>query len=106
MSENKAEDDLRTQLRFIKDMGGSRAQIDAAIAKNILREDLGYYDSRQTLYNLDEDTRDRLIAHARQDGAHAVISIASVQRELTAIKRLVVILSIINIGLATYALFR
>lgn len=105
MSRDEAKAALRSELRFIKDFGGGRAQRDAAIARNVLHEDLGYYDSQQFVYSLDEDTRDRLIAHARQDAAHAVISIASVQRELAAAKRLIVVLLIINIGLAAYALF-
>lgn len=40
------------------------------LGKQMLREDLGDYGTRgQTTYGLDEETRDRLIAHVRQDVA-------------------------------------
>ena len=44
----------------------------SALSKNVLHDDLGYYsDSADTnaIYNLSDETRDRLIAHIRQDAA-------------------------------------
>ena len=44
----------------------------SALSKNVLHDDLGYYsDSADTnaIYNLSDETRDRLIAHSRQDAA-------------------------------------
>lgn len=103
-SSREAESALRSQLKFIKDMGGGRTQQDAAIARNVLHEDLGYYDGQQSIYNLDDDTRDRLITHARQDAAHAVISAASIYQEVLSIKRRVAFLMVINVGLLITAL--
>lgn len=50
--------------------------IAAMTAQDILHEDLGWDDERppNNFYNLDKDTQDCLIALARQDVAHAVLT--------------------------------
>lgn len=79
----KPEDHLRQQLAFAKDMGARDGSIlNSIVAKNVLHEDLGRFDSFLPRYNLDEDTRDRLIVHARQDAAHAVINTAALLDQL------------------------
>ena len=70
--EQDAVDDLRLQLRTMRELGADQQAIDAATARNVLHEDLGYYRSKTTDYLLDEGVRDKLLAHARQDAAHAV----------------------------------
>ena len=47
-----------------------RKAVWSAFSKNVLHDDLGYFsDSDGTIYNLSDETRDRLIAHSRQDAA-------------------------------------
>jgi hypothetical protein len=60
--------------------------INAAIAKNVLHEELGYYSDQPCSYNLDQSTRDTLLAHARQDAAHALVINISLLRESAQLK--------------------
>ena len=91
-----ASEDLRARLGTIRAIQcDDLAAIDAATARNILHEELGYFSDPQTGYNLDESTRNRLMAHTRQDAAHAVLSLATltldvrkVGRDVRTIKRL------------------
>ncbi|MBY5317914.1 hypothetical protein GR210_27055 [Rhizobium leguminosarum] len=83
-----AEQDLQTRLQAIRSLGGNdQAFVDATIARNILHEDLGQFEGSLTTYNLDDATRDRLIAHARQDAAHAVMSASSLSKDVGGLKR-------------------
>lgn len=48
-------------------------ELSGIVAREGLHGELGYIDDGvPTVYNLDDDTRDRLIAHGRQDAAHAL----------------------------------
>lgn len=60
---------------------------NAVVARNVLHEELGYIGERRDPYHLDDDTRDILLAHARQDTAHALINSVSTLRELQSIQR-------------------
>ena len=70
-----ANEDWFALKRAMKEVGnGSEQAIDAEMGRHVLHGDLGRFrDEGLTNYYLDEDTRDRLIAHARQDASHAVI---------------------------------
>ncbi|MHC2454523.1 hypothetical protein ACVMIX_001164 [Rhizobium leguminosarum] len=83
-----AEADLKVRLDAIRSLGGDQAAVDAAIARNILHEELGQFeDSALATYNLDDTTRDRLIAHARQDAAHAIMGIGTLTNEVRSLRR-------------------
>ena len=108
MDKQTASDDLKTRLQVIRGVeGNNQAAIDATTARNILHEELGFFSDEQTTYNMDEVTRNRLIAHTRQDAAHAVLSVGNVAREVDKLKRLakaifcvlVVIAAVLIIGL-------
>jgi len=78
-----AKEALKAELDAIKSLRGDASMIDAAIGRNILREDLGEYKTDWLAsYSLDEHTRDRLIAHARQDAAHAVLIASRIRGEV------------------------
>jgi len=67
-------DDLRGMLNAVRDMPATAREKRSAIlnarSKNILDDDLGKFtDSMAFSYYLDDPTRDRLIAHTRQDTA-------------------------------------
>ncbi len=80
----------------------SDESMDAEFARLILHEDLGYLKKTwPTSYSLDEETRDRLIAHARQDAAHAVVNTTRLRKmaiDLTRTKRLTWISIALNIA--------
>lgn len=85
-----AEEALKTDLWAEKMIAGMKSTtMDAALARNILAGDLGEFKDRfLTAYSLDEDTRDRLIAHARQDAAHAVLIAVRNQKQIAGLKRM------------------
>jgi hypothetical protein len=55
---------------------------NALIAQNVLLEDLGHFGPNTPKYSFDSETRDRLIAHARQDAAHALINTSTLLQEM------------------------
>jgi hypothetical protein len=78
MNKNKTGDEaLRSELDAMAEWHAHGSdltpQINEITARNVLRTDLGFYSDIPADYDLDEATRDRLIAHCRQDAAHAVI---------------------------------
>ena len=71
-------EDLKSRLEAVSDFPFSkRSQHKGklnAISANILHDDLGEFsDSVEFDYHLDDTTRDRLIAHGRQDAAMAYL---------------------------------
>ena len=60
-------------------------------AYRTLNQDLGLEQSKPvSTYDLDDETRDRLIAHARQDASLAVIVAASCEKEILRVRSLVI----------------
>lgn len=96
MEKTTADADLKTRLNVIRTVeGNNQAAIDAVKARNILHEELGYFSDPQTEYGLDDATRNRLIAHTRQDAAHAVLAVGSLAHEVAKVKRLATIIVIL-----------
>jgi hypothetical protein len=69
-----------------------------AIAQGVLRDEIDS-DSKtgRFPFNLDQETRDILLAHARQDAAHALCNTASVLKRVRTLTRLVYLLLAINV---------
>jgi hypothetical protein len=65
---------LKAMERITDPTEDRRGFADQTLAKNILEAELGEYSDWQPEYFIDETTRDRLIAHTRQDAAHALLS--------------------------------
>jgi hypothetical protein len=85
-----ADEALKLQLSLAKDTASSRdweALANSVVARNTLQEDLGRYSSGGHHYNLDQDTRDRLLVHARQDAAHALLNTISMMKEMQKSRR-------------------
>jgi hypothetical protein len=57
------------------------------IARNSLHTDLGRYSGHLQVYHLDEDTRDRLLAYARQDAAEALCHVSTLMDEVRALRK-------------------
>jgi len=77
--QDNSEEALKLQISAIRDWtfaGDPELEgwIRGAIARNVLHEEIGLYADAQPTYHLDQETRDRLLAHARQDAAHALIN--------------------------------
>jgi len=119
MLEEAAEERIRSYYRnmilTIRDIEGHKLKADLSvahmIARTILHEDLGHFceeGDRPTLYTLDDDTKDRLLAHARQDSAHAVIlATDAVKRASTLLQWSIIctFLCLSNTSLLLYMLF-
>lgn len=78
-------EDMKSAIWARKALGGkvTPADTNAIIARSTLHGELGYLDDgTPTIYNLDEATRDRLIAHARQDASHALLNTISLLKAM------------------------
>lgn len=106
MHDQDATEALRMQLRAMKDLGADQRAIDAATARNVLHEDLGYFRSKSTEYVLDEATRDKLLAHARQDAAHAVYAALTAAREVKKLRHQVISMLLLVLAAAVWLLLR
>ena len=84
MDERKRKEDLLDRIQAERSVGRAAGDnetkikigIQAATAQNILHDDLGMFadsDGPAWAYDLEPERRDRLLAHARQDAAHAVV---------------------------------
>ena len=84
--EQTAEEALAITMKAMRELGASEEAIDAAAAKNVLHEDLGYFKSETQSYNLDDKTRDKLIVHTRQDVANAVYAATTAGKKVKALQ--------------------
>ncbi|MPZ30445.1 MAG: hypothetical protein GEV13_05525 [Rhodospirillales bacterium] len=89
MPEQDAAAALKASIQAAKELGGlSRNQQNALVAKNILHEELGYFGTDHLLdYDLDSETKGRLLAHCRQDAAHGVVNTSTALDQLRSISR-------------------
>jgi hypothetical protein len=76
-----------------------RGFADEMLAENILHKELGYFSDPLPEYSLDQETRDRLLAHARQDAAHGLIIALRLSNEVKALTGLIWTIRAILIGL-------
>lgn len=73
-----------------------------AVAQNTLQDELGEFPANfQSHYELDEATRDRLLAHTRQDSAHALLNTISLLLRLQWLQRQLTIFMLVTVGLLT-----
>jgi hypothetical protein len=87
---------LKLQLAAMKDTGCKDPNsLNGAIARNVLQEELGTLAIKRRpppVYHLDEDARDRLLAHARQDAAHALCNTVTLLNQMKVLRRAMLIL--------------
>ncbi|MCJ2112970.1 hypothetical protein MKK64_17455 [Methylobacterium sp. E-025] len=69
------------------------------IARETLHDELGYNGPPETQYDLDQGTRDILLAHARQDAAHALCNSIALLKRVKELTRAVYLLGSITIVL-------
>jgi hypothetical protein len=80
--------------------GEMGADKNALIAKDILHEELGYHpEAPQPAYHFDEATRDRLLAHSRQDAAHALLNTIALREDVRKLNQRSIIV-IVLLGIA------
>jgi hypothetical protein len=90
--EMSAEEAYQVALNTAMTTSTPREQVglpDRLIARNILEAELGRFADPQPEYNLDEATRNRLIAHGREDAVHVLMVALRLTSELKELKRLV-----------------
>lgn len=73
---SKAESALKSRLEAMKALGQKDPMnMWDATSHNILHGELGYFDNDNLPnYKFSDEVRDRVLRHARQDTAHAVIA--------------------------------
>jgi hypothetical protein len=85
-----AEDALNKELQNARRWATAKewdAVKQAITARNILGEDLDHFTPPPMVYELDEDVRDRLMAHTRQDAAHALMNTINLLEEVRRMRR-------------------
>jgi hypothetical protein len=89
MTSEKFREDLKSKIEMNRSLGRNGANWEnAAMANCILQEDLGHYpDSPLFDYGLDDEARDRLLAHARQDAAHALCNTETLLKQAKSLRR-------------------
>jgi len=89
-TEQKAQSALNREAkaqRIMDDTFGGKGYLaedgtNVAIGRNILREEIGYFGPWEgARYKFDDETRDRLLAHGRQDAASAFAMARSAFKE-------------------------
>ena len=99
MSSEEAEKDFQQRTRIHQSVdqavGGNgwiaEDRNNTSLGQNILREEIGYFGTWDgARYNLDQETRDRLLAHIRQDVASSFAMARSAFREAHQARRVAV----------------
>jgi len=104
--------DLQNKLDAIKSLKVSDKHnlVWDAMARNILADDLGEFsDSFKQDYEMDDITRDRLIAHARSDAAMGYVAIRDTHTMVQAAKKYAqraAMFSFITMCIAIYVAYR
>jgi hypothetical protein len=85
-SQEALETALKTQrMLFVRGSDWNK-QANHIIARNVFDSELGRYADDLPVYHLDEDTRDRLLAHARKDAAEALCHLRYLMDEVHQLK--------------------
>ena len=97
MSDVKARDALAGSIKAQRAIGMKGHNWDNyAVAQNILHEEIGHVAPNHPLgqphYEFDTTIRDRLLAHGRQDTAHALANTTSLLKEVQILNRNIIIL--------------
>lgn len=72
---------------------------ESTFARMTLKEDLGELGSEwQSVYALDDTTRDRLIAHTRQDAAMNYVAIVELRKQIKTLRVIILALALINLS--------
>jgi hypothetical protein len=74
--------ELTAWLRMLPRGSNSTLAANPIIARHILEDDLGRFAEGPTPYQLDQQTRDILLAHARQDAAEALLNTKALLEEM------------------------
>ena len=83
--------------------------VNSVVGNNTLHMELELFDTPQQTYDLTPQQRDRLIAHGRQDAAHALLNSLAALRQLEQLRQTVwaiVNFAVVVIAVGTWYLFR
>lgn len=98
--ENARDDALMFAIKAQRSLGMKGDSWDNyAVARDTLNGDLGLAGKQRDAYNLDQNTRDILLAHARQDAAHALCNSISLLNRIKNLNRVIYCLTVLIIVL-------
>jgi len=86
-SEEALERAIKLQSKYFVPGRSWPVQVNRTIAENVLNQELGRFADRHSPYHLDQETRDLLLAHTRQDAAHALLNTISMMEEIHRLKK-------------------
>ncbi len=87
---NKSQNRIQSTIKARRAIGLKGESWDnQAIARDILFDELGYNQADRPNYHLDEQTKDILLAHARQDSSHALSNTISLLERVERLDRTV-----------------
>ena len=93
---SKKADDIQFAIKLNKRMGLKGVSWENhVVAQYTLNEELGNHGTPEAYYDLDQTTRDVLLAHARQDAEHALLNTTSILKNQKKLYRLVFFLTIV-----------
>ena len=88
--ETGAREALKADLAATKSLNGKLTDMDrnAAVARRTVNEEMGRYGDPDVYYELNTQSADILLSHARQDAAHALLNTITIWKQLRSVKRL------------------
>lgn len=86
-----AAENLRANLASRRELEGrlSDTDVNFEVARNVLHEELGYVGDRRLGYDLDDETKDILLVHARQDASHALLNSVTLLKKQKRLHRVI-----------------
>lgn len=94
----KSKKDLLGIVKAQRELGYKGAFWDnKAIASNTLEETVGKFGKYPSEYSLDNDERDVLLAHTRQDVAHALLNTLSLMKTVNHLRAILLAMAVLNI---------
>ena len=90
-SAENAKEALAASLKAIRSLEGKGVnadlQMDAEIARNVMKEEIGEFGEFNQSYDLTDEQRDILLAHGRQDVANAMVVASSCYRRIVKLQK-------------------
>jgi hypothetical protein len=97
---DKISQDIAVATRAQRDVGLKGDHWDNhAIAKHLLLDEIDSTKPVSFTYRLDQERRDLLLAHARQDAAHALCNTDSLLKRVRTLTRLVYLLLAVSVAI-------
>jgi hypothetical protein len=97
MGTTEAEKTLASALAMVPKSGGA-SKANYLIARNVFQEEIGRYGEFDMEYRFNQKTNDILLAHGRQDAAHALLNTSSLLEQGAKISAQLRILNVLTLA--------